>query len=87
MRTTIALITFLLVAGHAWAGNDPDCGTKGPKSTRIVGGVNTEPLEFPWQGSLRYFSSSAGWYHTCGCSLINKRWVWFGWKCFVFGIL
>jgi secreted trypsin-like serine protease len=42
---------------------------------RIVGGANTAPLEFPWQISLRVYSASAGWYHTCGASLLNKDWV------------
>jgi len=65
-----------VVLGTVLAANDPNCGTKGPPANqRIVGGVNTAPLEFPWQGSLRYYSPTAGWYHTCGCSLLNKRWV------------
>lgn len=74
MQKTLFLLA--LAFGAVLAANDPNCGTKGPKATaRIVGGVNTEPLEFPWQGSLRYYSPTAGWYHTCGCSLLNKRWV------------
>ncbi|KAJ6218289.1 hypothetical protein RDWZM_009446 [Blomia tropicalis] len=78
-RSKMLLKLFVVLAlfvASTFADNDPNCGTKGPKpSQRIVGGVNAEPLEFPWQGSLRYFSPTAGWYHTCGCSLINKRWV------------
>jgi len=42
---------------------------------RVVGGQNTDPLEYPWQVSLRFYSATAGWYHTCGASLLNNRWV------------
>lgn len=71
------LLLSLALFGLASAANHPQCGTKGPQgaSARIVGGTNTERLEFPWQGSLRYYSPTAGWYHTCGCTLLNEQWV------------
>src|SRR5882757_9820337 len=60
----------------ASAANHPDCGKKGPtKLTRIVGGSNTQLLEYPWQISLQRAHPTVGWYHTCGASLINEEWV------------
>lgn len=59
-----------IVGGKCESGNFQDSSFQNSHP-----GVNTSPLEFPWQGSLRYYSPTAGWYHTCGCTLINKRWV------------
>jgi elastase-1 len=62
-----------------FAQNHPLCGQKSTKnpisSNYVVGGVNTDPLEFPWQVSLQYLSDSVGWYHTCGASVISDEWV------------
>ena len=72
-----SLIAFVFLIATVQGANHPDCGTKGPKSNdriRIVGGTNAEPLEFPWQGSLRK-QSIFGWYHTCGCSILNEGWI------------
>jgi len=42
--------------------------------TRIVGGTDCKPNSWPWQVSLQKLGS-AGYYHTCGGSIIKCRWV------------
>ncbi|XP_029358703.1 elastase-1-like [Echeneis naucrates] len=41
---------------------------------RVVGGEVAVPNSWPWQISLQYRSGSR-YYHTCGGSLIERRWV------------
>nr|XP_014349368.1 PREDICTED: chymotrypsin-like elastase family member 1 [Latimeria chalumnae] len=41
---------------------------------RVVGGTEARRNAWPWQISLQYLSGGS-WYHTCGGSLIKKRWV------------
>ncbi|XP_072237856.1 elastase-1-like [Leuresthes tenuis] len=41
---------------------------------RVVGGEVARPHSWPWQISLQYKSGSS-FYHTCGGTLIRKRWV------------
>ncbi|XP_043938389.1 chymotrypsin-like elastase family member 1 [Protopterus annectens] len=41
---------------------------------RVVGGTEVSRNAWPWQISLQYMSGSS-WYHTCGGSLIQPRWV------------
>uniref|UniRef100_A0A2S2Q3B9 Coagulation factor IX n=1 Tax=Sipha flava TaxID=143950 RepID=A0A2S2Q3B9_9HEMI len=56
------------------------CGVQGrnrlskSESSRIVGGENSSPGEFPWQISLQLIT---GWTarHICGGSVINEKWV------------
>nr|AAN28692.1 lumbrokinase protein [Lumbricus rubellus] len=43
-----------------------------PPGTKIVGGIEARPYEFPWQVSVRRKSSDS---HFCGGSIINDRWV------------
>jgi len=50
---------------------DCNCGLA-QRATRIVGGVNTEVNEYPWQAGL---VSKGGSYVWCGGSLVNSRWV------------
>jgi len=73
------ILVISLAMGCALAANHPLCGQKSTKkaidSTYVVGGVNTDPLEFPWQVSLQYLSDSVGWYHTCGASVISDEWI------------
>ncbi|KPM10829.1 serine protease-like protein 9 [Sarcoptes scabiei] len=43
---------------------------------RIVGGSDTKRFEFPWQVSLRKFSSKQQrWYHACGGVIIDSEWI------------
>jgi len=45
-------------------------GGYSPKTPWIVGGVETKVSEFPWQVSMLQSN-----YHTCGGSIIGKRWI------------
>ena len=49
------------------------CGTvpEGGVESRIVGGINAEPGDWPWIGSLRDSYGD----HQCGATLINQRWA------------
>merc|ERR1711893_13651 len=42
------------------------------RSTKIVGGEDASPGEFPHQCALEFASSGS---HTCGCSILSDRWV------------
>lgn len=49
-----------------------DCGLRSFKTSRIVGGVDAEEGEFPWQVSLH---SKKHGTHLCGGSIIAQRWI------------
>eukprot|EP00057_Strongylocentrotus_purpuratus_P026774 XP_011681248.1 PREDICTED: cubilin-like [Strongylocentrotus purpuratus] len=52
------------------------CGTRpayAPDQSRVVGGINARPVEFPWIGSLRIEGLNFGG-HWCGSTLINSQW-------------
>ncbi|XP_030851702.1 uncharacterized protein LOC105442295 [Strongylocentrotus purpuratus] len=55
------------------------CGTRpayAPDQSRVVGGINARPVEFPWIGSLRLEGLDFGFGgHWCGSTLINSQWV------------
>uniref|UniRef100_A0A7N5ZPK6 Suppressor of tumorigenicity 14 protein homolog n=1 Tax=Anabas testudineus TaxID=64144 RepID=A0A7N5ZPK6_ANATE len=48
-----------------------DCGKNRFKSSRIVGGLDAEDGEFPWQVSLQVKSYG----HVCGASIISPQWL------------
>ncbi|XP_063286939.1 transmembrane protease serine 9-like [Pelobates fuscus] len=56
--------------------SDPVCGSP-VISSRIVGGVNAEYGEWPWQVLIKYNGA-----FTCGGSLINNQWVLSAAHCF-----
>ena len=58
----------LLVLGGSC---DCTCG-EAQRATRIVGGVETEVSEYPWQAGLVSKGSSSVF---CGGSLVNSKWV------------
>ncbi|XP_052244542.1 elastase-1-like isoform X2 [Dreissena polymorpha] len=43
--------------------------------TKIVGGVNTEPRDWPWQASIQYRGDDHRWWHFCSGSLVSPRWL------------
>ena len=45
----------------------------GMQQSRIVGGSQAEQNEWPWQVSLQLYRGA--WFHFCGGSLIDHRWV------------
>ncbi|XP_041920036.1 ST14 transmembrane serine protease matriptase a [Alosa sapidissima] len=48
-----------------------NCGEQPFKTSRIVGGQDASPGEFPWQVGLHIKGSS----HVCGASIISDRWI------------
>eukprot|EP00057_Strongylocentrotus_purpuratus_P010557 XP_011665031.1 PREDICTED: enteropeptidase [Strongylocentrotus purpuratus] len=54
------------------------CGTRPAYSlgqSRVVGGINARPGEFPWIGSLRVDEGSDRGTFACGATLISSQWV------------
>ena len=51
-----------------------ECGRANQKSSRIVGGSQVSPNEFPWMTFLRiyFWNGDAA---TCGGTLIDSRWI------------
>ncbi|XP_074833085.1 suppressor of tumorigenicity 14 protein [Carettochelys insculpta] len=58
---------------------DCDCGIRSySKQSRIVGGLNSEVAEWPWQVSLHVKNQG----HVCGASLISDSWLVSAAHCF-----
>lgn len=66
------LITVLCLLGQTWAW--PECGKRGPTS-RIVGGHEAGPGEWPWQAKLKFQLPGSNGFSTCGGTILNKDWV------------
>jgi len=60
----------------------PGCGHKGPGHTRIVGGTNAKPGDWPWQASVHYEKSPGIQKQWCGGTLIDEEWVLCAAHCF-----
>jgi secreted trypsin-like serine protease len=63
---------------------DADCGMVDSISSnsRIVGGAETQPNEFPWQAFLQVEMQSGNAY-ACGGTLIADRWILTAARCLV----
>lgn len=66
----------LKLFGKSYTAFDADCGMMSStgRVSRIVGGVETEPNEFPWQAFLQVEMQSGNAY-VCGGTLIADRWI------------
>ncbi|KAM4044448.1 transmembrane protease serine 12 [Anomaloglossus baeobatrachus] len=84
LRGALLVLWAAVVLGNETVG----CG-KGPLSdsigSRIVGGHDALPGAWPWQVSLQYyrFGFGFGYRHSCGGSVINRRWVMSAAHCFI----
>ena len=76
--TTIFVIFFTLNS-FIHAQNDPQCGTKGPLESKIIGGEEARPHEFPWMASLggkEVDENSKIIYKSyCGGSIIHPQFI------------
>lgn len=64
----------------SWGGGEPhgrhgsiSCGIG--KKSRIVGGNEASPGEFPWQVYFRWVTEGKPRFAVCGGSVIDKKWV------------
>ncbi|MBN3295596.1 ST14 protein, partial [Amia calva] len=55
-----------------------DCGVRPYKHNRIVGGVNADVGEWPWQVSLHFSTMN----HVCGASILSSTWLLSAAHCF-----
>ena len=71
------LLSLLAIAFSVCSENLPNCGIKPPPTpdTRIVGGQEAVPHEWPWVVSLGWPDVFGKYFHTCTGSLITEQWV------------
>ncbi|XP_065661254.1 prostasin isoform X2 [Hydra vulgaris] len=84
---TTTLPTTTLASSPPFTGSggrdlQPGCGAKGMTNTRIVGGKNAKPGDWPWQVNIDYRFNTANPGHLCGGTLINQEWVLSAAHCF-----
>ncbi|KAJ7984483.1 hypothetical protein DPEC_G00355290 [Dallia pectoralis] len=72
----LGFVLFMTVVLNEKDTSAQDCGLA-PLNTRIVGGVNAPPGNWPWQVSMHFQGS-----HICGGTLINTEWVVTAAHCF-----
>jgi len=85
--TTVAPSTTPFVSTQPYTGASgrvlqPGCGKKGASHTRIVGGKNANPGDWPWQVNIDYKYNSGNPGHHCGGTLINEEWILSAAHCF-----
>ncbi|OQR67816.1 plasma kallikrein-like [Tropilaelaps mercedesae] len=72
----VAWVVALLAGGVNLAEARECCRSRMPsRPTRIVGGREARRREFPWQVSLQMAGSSGRWFHVCGASVIDPKYV------------
>jgi len=64
------------------SGGSGTCGQKASGHTRIVGGTNARPGDWPWQASVHYSWSPGINRQWCGGTLIDEEWVLSAAHCF-----
>ena len=76
MKYLLTIFIFTFTPSLGLGQNHPQCGLKGPKSdmSRIVGGKEAEPHEFPWMVSMQLGKRNSH-HHWCGAAILNERWL------------
>lgn len=71
---SLTKFVFVVVIASLAAVNAEECGKK--SINRIVGGIDAQENEFPWQVSWRYYNKTTQTdRHICGGSIIGKKWI------------
>ncbi len=78
MKHFFAFCFLILIFPLITAKNDPHCGTKSPIESKIIGGKEATPHEFPWMTSFGYTKQKGSdlTYKTwCGGSIIHPQFI------------